>query len=83
MDQAQARDRSKKPHDAPQVCGFSLVCVLCKVLLLISESSEFRTLEKFLENLKIKKSENDQPGLFSFLIFQLPHTVTKNRCRKF
>ena len=43
MDQVRIRHRSEENHDAPQVCGFSLICVLCKLLLLISQSSEYRT----------------------------------------
>jgi len=45
LDQVRIRHRSKENHDAPQVCGFSLICVLCMLLLLISQSSEYRTLE--------------------------------------
>ena len=62
LDLVRIRHRSKKTHDAPQVCGFSLVCVLCKALLFISESSEFRTLVKSWKNLWIKKSEDDHSG---------------------
>jgi len=47
LDQVRIRHRSKEGHDAPQFCGFSLICVLCKALLLISESSEHRTLENY------------------------------------
>jgi len=47
MDQVRIRHRSKENHDAPQVCGFSLICVLCTLLLLISQSSEYRTLENY------------------------------------
>jgi len=50
LDLARVRHRSKGKLIAPQKYGFSLICVIVYVMLLISSSYEIRNKSKIMSN---------------------------------